>query len=258
MKYLLFILIVLAGCSSDKPDGRTEAEVLYKEAEDLMKSERYILATEKLNTIKTQHPYSFYATPAELMQADILYLQENYIEAAASYILFRDFHPKHERIPYVVFKIADSYFKQIPDTIDRDLEPAVEAIRYYQEVIAKYPETSYKADSEGRIVECNNMLRQKDEYIADFYFKTKVYTAARYWYLDILNNHQDPKTRRQAMERVVVASYKMKEFGDCINYSEKFYDQVRKKAKKVIESTKESCKKDQEAKDAAEATNQES
>ena len=91
MKYLLFILIVLAGCSSDKPDGRTEAEVLYKEAEELMKSERYILATEKLNTIKTQHPYSFYATPAELLQADILFLQENLTFPIILFVLALEF-----------------------------------------------------------------------------------------------------------------------------------------------------------------------
>ena len=88
----------MAACSSDKPKGRTEAEVLFKEAEDLVKSERYILATEKLNTIKTQHPYSFYATPAELLQADVLYMQESFVESAAAYLLFRDFHPKHEKI----------------------------------------------------------------------------------------------------------------------------------------------------------------
>jgi outer membrane protein assembly factor BamD len=243
MKYLLFILIFLAACSSDKPDGRTEAEVLYKEAEELMKSERYILATEKLNTIKTQHPYSFYATPAELMQADILFLQENFIEAAASYILFRDFHPRHEKIPYVVYKIGESYFKQIPDTIYRDLEPAIEAIRYYEEVIAKYPDTSYKADAETGIKKCTNMLRKKDQYIADFYFKTDAYGAARYWYLDILSNHSNEKIRRHAMERVVKASLELKEYQTCINYAEKFYELVDKKTKKVIQSVKDTCSK---------------
>src|SRR5665648_252855 len=140
MKSVLFIVILLlvSSCASDKPDGKTEAEILYKEAQELMKSERFILATEKLNLIKTQHPYSFYATPAELLQADILYDQENYVEAAAAYLLFRDFHPRHEKIPYVVFRIADSFYKQIPDTIDRDLEPALESIKYYDEVVTKY------------------------------------------------------------------------------------------------------------------------
>lgn len=254
MKYLLFILIILAGCSSDKPEGRTEAEVLYKEAEELMSSERYILATEKLNIIKTQHPYSFYATPAELMQADILYLQESFVEAAASYILFRDFHPRHEKIPYVVFKIAESYFKQIPDTIDRDLEPAVEAIRYYEEVMAKYPDSSYKLEAETRIKECNDMLRQKDQYIADFYFKTEVFGAARYWYLDILSNHVSGKIRRHSMERIVRSSYELKEYEACINYAEKFYELVDKKTKKVIQSVKDKCTTEQASAAATETT----
>ena len=167
------MVFILSSCASDKPDGKTEAEILYKEAQELIEAERYILATEKLNQIKTQHPYSFYSTPAELLQADVLFHQENYIESAAAYLLFRDFHPKHERISYVVYRIAESYFKQIPSTIDRDLEPAIEAIKYYDEVIQKYGDSSYKSDAQKSIAEARKMLRQKDLYVADFYFKTK-------------------------------------------------------------------------------------
>jgi outer membrane protein assembly factor BamD len=242
MKYLIMLLLIVA-CSSDKPDGRTEAEVLFKEAEELMQAERYILATEKLNIIKTQHPYSFYATPAELLQADVLYLQESYIEAAASYLLFRDFHPRHEKIPYVVFKIAESYYKQIPDTIDRDLEPALEAIKYYDEVLQKYSDSSYKADSESRIKSAKKMLRQKDEYIADFYFKTEEFSAARYWYLDILENHQDDKTRNHAMLRTILATSHLKEWQPCLDYVEKFYQLVDKQAQNEIKSVKDNCQK---------------
>jgi outer membrane protein assembly factor BamD len=237
------ILVFLAACSSDKPKGKTEAEILYKEAQELMEAERYILATEKLNLIKTQHPYSFYATPAELLQADVLYLQENYIESAAAYLLFRDFHPRHEKIPYVVFKIAESYYKQIPDTIDRDLEPALESLKYYDEVIQKYGDTSYRKDAEKRITKAKKMLREKDLYIADFYFKTKEYSAARYWYLDILDNHQDEKTRNHAMLRTILATSELKEWQPCVDYVEKFYQSVDKKAQKEIKSVKARCEK---------------
>jgi outer membrane protein assembly factor BamD len=236
-------LMFLASCSSDKTKGKTEAEILFNEAQELMKADRYILATEKLNSIKTQHPYSFYATPAELLQADILFLQENYIEAAAAYLLFRDFHPRHERISYVVFKIAESYYKQIPDSIDRDLEPALESLKYYDEVIQKYADTSYKLESEKRITKAKKMLRQKDLYIADFYFKTKEYSAARYWYLDILDTHQDEKTRIHAMLRTVLASSEMKEWQACLDYVEKFYQSVDKSAQKEIKSVKDICQK---------------
>lgn len=244
MKLLLTaLLLFIAACSSDKPKGKTEAEILFNEAQELMQAERYILATEKLNLIKTQHPYSFYATPAELLQADVLYLQENYIEAAAAYLLFRDFHPRHEKIPYVVFRIAESYYKQIPDTIDRDLEPAVEALKYYDEVIQKYGDSSYRVDAEKSIAKAKKMLRDKDMYIADFYFKTKVYSAARYWYLDILENHQDPKTRNHAMVRTVLSTEKLKEWESCLDYVEKFYQLVDKQGQKEIKSAKDTCQK---------------
>jgi outer membrane protein assembly factor BamD len=242
MKWILALLIIVS-CSSDAPKGKTEAEILYREAEELIKAERFILATEKLNQIKTQHPYSFYATPAELLQADVLYFQENYVEAAAAYLLFRDFHPKHEKIPYVIFKIAESYYKQIPDTIDRDLEPAVEAIRYYEEIIQKYPETSYKKDSQERIEEAHKMLRAKDRYIADFYFKTEQFLAARYWYLDILEQHQDEQLRKHAMLRTIQASAELKEWQPCLDYIEKFNQSVDKQTQKEINSIKESCQK---------------
>lgn len=246
MRNIVFALVTvlfLAACSSDKPKGKSEAEILFKEAQELMDAERFILATEKLNLIKTQHPYSFYATPAELLQADILYMQENYIEAAAAYLLFRDFHPRHEKIPYVVFKIAESYYKQIPDTIDRDLEPALESLKYYDEVIQKYGETEYRTKAEQRIKKAKTMLREKDLYIADFYFKTKEFSAARYWYLDILDNHQDDKTRNHAMLRTVLATSHLKEWQPCLDYVEKFYSSVDKRAQKEIKSVKDNCQK---------------
>jgi outer membrane protein assembly factor BamD len=240
---IILILFLVSACSSDKPDGKTEAEILFKEAQELIEAQRYILATEKLNLIKTQHPYSFYATPAELLQADVLYLQENYIEAAAAYLLFRDFHPRHERMPYVVFRIAESYFKQIPDTIDRDLEPALEALKYFDEVLQKYPDSSYKLTAEKRMSKAKKMLRQKDLYVADFYFKTKEYSAARYWYLDILENHQDVKTRKRAMLRTIQASSLLKEWQLCLEYVEKFYQLVDKERQKEIKSIQDRCQK---------------
>lgn len=242
MKYF-FVLLFILSCSSDKPAGKTEAEVLFKEAQELVKAERYILATEKLNQIKTQHPYSFYATPAELLQADVLFEQENYVESAAAYLLFRDFHPRHERIAYVIFRIAESYFKQIPATIDRDLESAMEAIKYYQEIIQRYGDTSYRKDAQARIEAANTMLREKDQYIADFYYKTKVYQAARYWYLDILENHRDRNIRNHAMLRTIMATQQMKEWQQCIDYAEKFQQHIDKRHQKAINSIKENCTK---------------
>ena len=88
------------------------------------------------------------------------------------------------------------------------------------------------------------MLRQKDQYIADFYFKTDKYSPARYWYLDILENHQDKKTRNHAMLRTILATSELKEWQPCLDYIEKFYQLVDKAAQNEIKSVKDTCKKE--------------
>lgn len=218
----LGIFYLLVSCSSKSPEGKTAAEVLYKEAKELVDAGRYLLATEKLNTIKSQYPYSYYATHAELMQADVLFLQENYVESAAAYLLFRDFHPKHEKIVYVIWRTAESYFKQLPSTFDRDLASAYEAIKYYTEIIEKYSNSEFFKMAESKRDECNSMLNSKEKYIADFYFKTKVYGAARFRYLKNISEKRDSSLVRHSMVRVVESSLKLKAYDECLTYAQEY------------------------------------
>lgn len=244
LPFVFLFLMVLAGCSSDGPEGKTEAEKLYKEALELVEDDRYILATEKLQQIKTQHPYSYYATPAELLLAEVQFKQESFPEAAASFLLFRDFHPKHEKIAYVIFMIGESYYMQLPETIDRDLESGLEALKYYDELIAKYPAAKEVKTAKKRMKKIQGMLTEKDQYVADFYFKTKVWRAARYWYLDILSRHADKvELRQHSMLRVVASSNRMKKWEECQLYAEKFRPLVDKATAEEIRSLQTLCEK---------------
>ena len=249
MSKLISILVIftvinlLSSCSSSRPQGKTEAEVLYKEATELMNDKRYMLATEKLNTLRSQYPYSFYATHAELMQADILFKQENYIEAASAYILFKDFHPKHERLAYVISQIGESFYNQLPTTIDRDLTPAREAIKYYEELLRTFPGSEFSKDAQTKMDRCQNMLEEREKYIADFYFKTNVYDAAIFRYQDILKSFKSPELRDHSMIRIALASMKMKNYTDCFKYAEQFADEVSaEKSKMELKDLATECK----------------
>lgn len=213
MKFVKLILLALTllvvSCATKRPEGQTEAEVLFKEAKELVAKSRYIQATEKLNAIRSQYPYSFYATGAELMQADILFSQENYAESAAAYILFRDFHPKYEQLGYVVFRISESFFRQLPATYDRDLSAGVEAIKYYNELLLTYSNTEYVKDAQSRIVMIEDMMEKKEIYIADFYFKTKDFFAAKARYQDILVSLKNEQERTRIMARIAESEEKL-------------------------------------------------
>jgi outer membrane protein assembly factor BamD len=189
---IVFIfLFLLFSCSTERPKGATEAEILFKEAKELIEKSRFIQASEKLNAIRSQYPYSFYATPAELLQADVLFAQESYAESASAYILFRDFHPKYNEISYVLFRISESFYRQLPSTFDRDLSAGVEAIKYYNELLQNYANTEYVKDASARILQIETMLEKKQIYIADFYFKTKDYEAAKARYEEVLKSLKD-------------------------------------------------------------------
>lgn len=242
-KYLCSAIIItlFVSCAQDAPKGKTQAEVLYKEAQQFIKDGRFILANEKLNMLRSQHPYSFYATPAELLQADILYMQENFVEAAAAYILFRDFHPRHKRMPYVVFRIAESYYKQIPDTYDRDLSPAVEAIKYYQEVLQRYPTSEFADGANKKIVESQLKIDLKEKYIADFYFKTKVYDAAIFRYKGILEQIKNSEILKHSQIRIVKAAWLSDNYQDCIRYAQQFLVSADEGMKSELVSTLDKC-----------------
>lgn len=241
---LLILILFLFSCSStEKPTGKTEAEVIYKEAKELMDDGRYIQATEKLNQIKSQYPYSYYATHAELLLADVLFLQENYVEASAAYTIFRDFHPKYNELDYVIYKMAEAYFKQIPDTTDRDLSSAVEAMKYFDELIVRYPGSKYEDESKKKIIRCQGMLEEKEKYIADFYYKTGELSAARYRYLKILKEFSNKSLLDYSMSRVIQASYKLGEMDQCNSYAKKYFDLLSDKEKQKIRTEITNCLK---------------
>ncbi|MBF0361842.1 MAG: outer membrane protein assembly factor BamD [Oligoflexia bacterium] len=245
--FTLFFIIILSifgfwGCSSNQTKSdKTPAEILYKEAEQYVARERYLLATEKLNTLRSQFPYSYYATHAELLIADILFLQKSYIEAAASYMAFKELHPKHEKYAYVLWKIAESYYNQLPDTYDRDLSASVEAVKYYSEVINKYPTSTYLEESKRKLTAIEDMLMKRDIYIADFYYKTDVFDSARYRYLDIVDKYKDKKIQDYGMIRVVKSSFYMNSFDECVKYANEYSSKISSDVVLELEDYKKKC-----------------
>jgi outer membrane protein assembly factor BamD len=211
---LLFIHLIVS-CSTERPSGKTEAEVVYREAKELIADGRFLMAIEKLNLIRSKYPYSYYATHAELLNADVLFAQENYVEAAAAYIVFKDFHPKHAKMNYVIWRIAESFYFQLPSTFDRDLAPGHEAVKYYKDLIRNFPDSEYVKEAKDKIISCQTMFRQKEQYIADFYFKTEVYDSARFRYLSILSNFSDKALIDHSIERVLKSSYYLKDKKAC-------------------------------------------
>ncbi len=245
MRKLLISVVLITGlfssCATKRPEGKTQAEVLFKEAEKLIESGRFILATEKLNRIRSKYPYSYYATFAELLAADVLFKQENYAEAAAAYIVFKDFHPKHKKADYVLWKIGESFFMQMPDTHDRDLSPGFEAIKYLKELKRVYSDSEYAKKADEKIAKAEEMIRLKEKYIADFYYRTEVYDAARFRYENIIEEFQEPNLRSHAIIRSFMASTKLKDNNYCQKNKAVYAELIKPDYKEDFNEAVEDC-----------------
>ncbi|HBT44493.1 MAG TPA: outer membrane protein assembly factor BamD, partial [Rhodospirillaceae bacterium] len=62
-----------------------------------------------------QHPYSVWATKAQIMAAYGYYKSNNYQEAVAALDRFIQLHPTHEDVGYAYYLKGLAYYEQISD-----------------------------------------------------------------------------------------------------------------------------------------------
>ena len=179
---------IFSGCSSAPARDQNSAEGVFLTAEDYEKDERYEEALTKYREVMNKHPYSRFAVESKIRIANIHYERENFVEAQTAFQLVKDLHPKHEKIDYITFRLAMSYFNQLPSTIDRDLSLAHKAILHFDEVINSYPKSNFVKEAGEKRQEALKMLAEKENYIAYFYFKRDMYDSALKRYEKLLSN----------------------------------------------------------------------
>ena len=198
---------LLSHCASKDVAESNSAEAAFKAAEDYEKDERYDEAITKFNEVKNKHPYSKFAVESELHVADIHYKREAFIEAATAYQLFKDFHPKNPKIDYVTFRLAMSYFEQLPPTADRDLAPATKALQFFTEVINAYPTSPYVSEARQKKTETLRMLAEKEAYIGWYYYKRNVFDSALRRYEGLLVKYPDLGYDEESLYYAAVSAF---------------------------------------------------
>ncbi len=196
------------GCSSGEKYDTSTPEGAFKQAEEYEKDERYEESIAKYSDVKNKFPYSKLATQAELKIADVNFKREAFIEAQSAYQLFKEFHPKHPQSDYVTFRLALSYFNQLPATIDRDLTVAEKAILYFDEVIASYPNSPHVPEAREKRGTSMKMLADKEMYIANFYAKKKMFDSAMKRFETVLKKYPNVGLDAQALYGAARSAFK--------------------------------------------------
>jgi outer membrane protein assembly factor BamD len=219
---VLFAVISLAGCgSSAKKADPATAEGAFALGEKYQKDDRFEEALAQFNQVKNKHPYSRYAVEAKLRIADIHYDREDWVEAENAYQVFKEMHPKHPKIDYATFRLAMSFYNQLPTTIDRDLILADKAISSFRETMQSFPSSEYAPQAKEYEAKALKMLAEKEAYIGNFYFVRKDYDSALGRFETLLAKYPGLGLDAMALARAAVSAYKIQDLGKARSYYEK-------------------------------------
>ncbi|MDC0032915.1 outer membrane protein assembly factor BamD, partial [Pelagibacteraceae bacterium] len=158
---LSFLSLFIISCSSTKLEVPTtegeELKILYDQAISLVSKKDFIDAAIIFEDIERQYPYSKWAAKSQLMSAYCYYKSQFYDESLNSLDRFISLHPASKDIGYAYYLKSLNYFYQIED-VERDQSMTEIALNSFQNVINKYPDTSFANDAKGKIDILNDRL----------------------------------------------------------------------------------------------------
>jgi len=203
---LCLAVLLLGGCGGsdkDKTSGPTPpVEVLYNNGLDALNANRFSEANDEFNSLEQNYPFPSWAVNAQIMQAYSEYVQNKYTDAIATLDRFIQLHPVHRDIAYIYYLRALCYYEQIAD-IERDQKGTEQAMAALQEVVTRFPNTSYANDARLKIDLCRDHMAGKEMEIGRYYQRQHLYQAAIGRFQRVVDDYQTTAHVPEALARIV-------------------------------------------------------
>lgn len=196
------LLFGVAACSSDKPEYvEKPVEELYNTALGSLNTEEFEQAAKQFDEVERQHPYSVWATKAQLMSAYAYYQDDEYDSAIIALDRFIQLHPGNRDIGYAYYLKALSYYEQISD-IERDQKMTRLALDALEEVVNRFPDSRYGRDAKIKVDLTLDHLAGKEMEVGRFYQTRHHYPAAINRFRAVLQNYQTTTHVPEALARM--------------------------------------------------------
>ena len=213
--FCLFIILILnISCSkkevqkSEIIEKSLELQVLeaYEEGMKSLEDGDVLFAAKKFNQAEILFPQSEWAPKSSLMASYSYYTQDYYSDAIAELQRFIKIYPKNKNLDYVYYLLAVCYYEQIVDET-KDLQSIIEAQRYFNLVINKYPNTEYALDADFKLGLINDILAAKEMYIGRYYLEKKKWVSAINRFRNVVDDYDTTYFTQEALHRLVEIHY---------------------------------------------------
>lgn len=186
---LLAALVAACGLLPDKADETSSwsAQRLYAESKDSQAEGSWDKAAKYLEKIEARFPYGKIAQQAQLELGYVYWKAQEPVQAIAACDRFIKLHPNHPAVDYIYYlkgligfneDLGYLAYLSVQDNAERDPKSAREAFDAFKELVSRFPNSKYAADSIARMNFLVNSLASQEVNVARYYMKRGAYLAA--------------------------------------------------------------------------------
>jgi len=201
----LLLAAALAACGpKENKETYVErpVEQLYNEGVDALLQGRFVAASKSFDEVERQHPYSTWATKAQLMAAYAHYQNNKYDDAIVAVDRFIQLNPSNRDVAYAYYLKAICYYEQITD-VQRDARMTELALKALDEVVRRFPDTSFARDARFKIDLTYDHLAGKEMEVGRFYMGRGQYVGAINRFKLVVDKYQTTSHVPEALHRLV-------------------------------------------------------
>ena len=214
--FIILIFIMLAECSKKNNDisiikeKSLETQMIEAYNNAMLEFEKgdVIYAGKKFSEAELLYPQSIWAPRAVLMSAYGYFTQGYYKDAIRDLERFLVKYKNHPQTDYAYYLLALSHYDQIVDE-KKDLNEIMEAKRYFELIINKYPETDYASDSRFKLELIIEIIASKEMYLARYYVQREKWIPAINRFKTVVNKYDTTIYIEEALHRLVELHYKI-------------------------------------------------
>jgi outer membrane protein assembly factor BamD len=217
----LILLLMLTACNIFSPkDEKTvsataeSAEGIYAQATEQMNSANYTGAIKLFETLQSRYPYGRYAQQAQ-METAYAYYKQNEPESALSAVeRFIKQYPNSSHVDYAYYLKGLVNFDEDlglfgegfhPDVSERNPKAPREAFDAFKDLVTRFPNSKYAADSKLRMQYLINALARHETQVASYYLRRGAYVAAVNRANGVLIDFPQAPVTREALQIMVQA-----------------------------------------------------
>jgi outer membrane protein assembly factor BamD len=175
---LAALLFLLAACSHKltRQTKMTDAE-LYANGMQSLQKKAYGSAADHFQVLLEKYPASPLAPKAQLALADARMENGDEVEAEASFDDFLRLYPADDNVTYALYRKGELLSRSVADP-GRDQTKTLEAIRCYQQVIQRTPDSPRASEAKARIRTLRDRLAAHEALVVKHYLKRQEFESA--------------------------------------------------------------------------------